>query len=323
MVYDLIIIGGGPAGAAAAVYAARKHIQSLLITEGWGGQSEVSPDVQNWIGIVSVSGLELAKKVEEHAKAYAEDVLEFDEGSLVTKVVELIPVSDPNGPKFQVETNKNKSYEARAIIVASGGRRRKLNVPGADKFDGKGIVYCASCDAPLFKGKEVAVIGGGNAGLETVQQLLAYSPKITILEYGEEFRGDPVTREQVFKNEKVVPVTNAETVEIKGEQFVASLKYKDRKTGEEKELAVRGVFVEIGSIPNTEFVKDLVETNKYGEIVIDHKTARTSREGIWAAGDATDQPYKQNNISMGDAVKALEDVYLWLQKRKAGGTSER
>ncbi len=319
MVYDLIIVGGGPGGAAAAVYAARKHVKALLITETWGGQSEVSPDVQNWIGIISMPGPELAKKVEEHAKAYAEDMLEFDEGSLVTKVTELVSGADPHGPKFQVETNKNKSYEARAIIIASGGRRKKLNVPGAEKYDGKGIVYCASCDAPLFKGKEVAVIGGGNAGLESAQQLLAYSPKITIFEYGEEFKGDPITREAVFKDPKVTPITMAETTEVVGDQFVTGLKYKDRKTGEEKELSVGGVFVEIGSIPNTEFIKDLVEMNKYREIVIDHKNSRTSLEGIWAAGDATDDPFKQNNISMGDAVKALEDVYLWLQKKKASG----
>jgi len=161
MVYDLIIIGGGPGGAAAAVYAARKHIKSLLVTETWGGQSEVSPDVQNWIGIVSLPGSDLAKKVEEHAKAYAKNILEFDEGSLVTKVTELVPATDPKGPKFQVETNKGKMYEARSVIVASGGRRRKLEVPGAEKYDGKGIVYCATCDAPLFQGKEVVVIGGG------------------------------------------------------------------------------------------------------------------------------------------------------------------
>lgn len=314
--YDLIIIGGGPAGAAAGVYAARKRVKSLLITEGWGGQSEVSPDVQNWIGIKSMPGNELAKRVEEHVKAYAEDVLDFDEGTRVVAVKELVPVSDSNGPKFQVETSKEKSYETRAIIVCSGGRRRKLNIPGAETFDGKGVVYCASCDAPLFKGKDVAVIGGGNAGLETAQQLIAYATKITILEYGEEFRGDPITRDAVFKDPKVTPITMAETLEIKGEKFVTGLVYKDRKTGEAHEISVGGVFVEIGSIPNTEFVKDLVEMNKYGEIMIDHKTARTTREGIWAAGDATDQPYKQNNISMGDAVKALEDVYIWLQKRK-------
>ncbi len=316
MIYDLIIVGGGPAGAAAGVYAARKRVKTLLITESWGGQSEVSPDVQNWIGIASMSGIELAKKVEEHVKAYADDVLEFDEGSKVVEVKELVPVSDPTGPKFEVKTDKGKVYETRAIIVASGGRRRKLNVPGSDKFESKGIVYCASCDAPLFKGKDVAVIGGGNAGLETAQQLLAYAPKIYILEYAEEFRGDPVTREAVFKDPKVTPITMAETVEVKGDQFVSALVYKDRKTGEVKELPVQGVFVEIGSIPNTEFVKGLVEMNKYGEIVLDHKYARTNREGIWAAGDATDDPFKQNNISMGDAVKALEDLYIWLQKRK-------
>ncbi|OHA48288.1 MAG: hypothetical protein A2991_01315 [Candidatus Terrybacteria bacterium RIFCSPLOWO2_01_FULL_58_14] len=315
--YELVIIGGGPAGAAAGVYAARKRVKSLLITEGWGGQSEVSPDVQNWIGIKSISGIDLAQKIEEHVKAYAGDVLEFDEGSRVVEVKELVLASGSGGPKFTLVTNKGKKYETRSILVASGGRRRKLSVPGAETYDGKGIVYCATCDAPLFQGKEVVVIGGGNAGFESAQQLISYATKITLLEYAEEFRGDSVTREAVLKSKKVTPITNAESVEVKGEKFVTALVWKDRKTGETHELPVQGVFVEIGSIPNTEFLKGLVELNKYGEIILDHKTARTSREGIWAAGDATDQPYKQNNISMGDAVKALEDIYLWLQKKKS------
>lgn len=307
MIYELIIVGGGPAGSAAAVYAARKKIKSLLVTDSWGGQSSSSPDIQNWIGIVSVSGVELAKKVEEHAKAYAGDVLEFDEGSKVVGLKKKDSV-------FEVKTDKGNTYEARSVIVASGGRRKKLNIPGAEKFEGMGVVYCASCDAPLFKDKEVAVIGGGNAGLESAQQLLAYASRIYILEYEEAFKGDSTTRENVFKDPKVVPIVMAEPIEISGNKFVSGLKYKDRKIGEQKELEVQGVFVEIGSIPNTEFAKGLADQNKYGEISIDHKTARTSLEGIWAAGDCTDQPYKQNNISMGDAVKAVEDLYLWLKK---------
>ena len=316
MTYDLIIIGGGPAAAAAGVYAARKKIKSLLITKDWGGQSKVSSDVQNWIGTKNISGFELAKQIEEHVKAYAEDVLDFDEGSLVVKVSQIENTSDKEGLLFEIETDKGKKYQTRTIIVASGARRRKLNILGADKFEGKGVVYCASCDAPLFKDKEVAVIGSGNAGLESAQQLLAYCPKIYVLEFQDEFTGDPITREILFKNEKIIPIASAEIIEIKGDNFVSSLVYKDRKTSEEKEIKIQGVFVEIGSLPNNDFIKDLVETNKDGEIIIEHKTGRTSIDGIWAAGDVTDQPYKQNNISMGDAVKALEDLYIWLQKKK-------
>ena len=314
MVYDLIIIGGGPAAVAAGVYAARKRIKSLIICKDWGGQSKVSAEVQNFIGIKSLPGTELAERLEEHVKAYADDVLDFDEGSLAVKITKTADFE--KSKLFEVETDKNKKYQAKSLIITAGSTRKRLDIPGAAEFDGKGIVYCASCDAPLFHDKEVAVIGGGNAGLESAQQLLEYCPKVYILEYADEFKGDPVTRDKVFSSEKVAPIASAETVEIKGDKFVESLIYKDRKTGEEKEIKVQGVFVEIGSFPNSGFVGDLVEQNKYGEIVIDHKTGRTSLEGIWAAGDVTDQPYKQNNISMGDAVKAVEDLYLWLQKQK-------
>ena len=314
--YELIIIGGGPAGVAAGVYAARKRVKTLLITVDYGGQSVVSPDVQNWVGIVSLPGPELAKRLEEHVKAYAEDVLECKEGTKVTRVTQRLVANKPGGPLFEVETDKGEVYEAKALIVASGASRRKLKIKGAEEFDNKGIVYCASCDAPLFKDKDVVVIGGGNAGLESAEQLIAYAKSIRILELGPEFRGDRITQKRIFADEKITPITDAETIEVKGDKFVTGLVYKDKKTGKTHELAVQGVFVEIGSVPNTSFVKDLCELNKYGEIIIDHKTARTNIEGIWAAGDATDEPYKQNNISMGDAVKALEDLYIWLQKRK-------
>lgn len=311
MIYELIIIGGGPAGGAAAVYAARKKIRSLLITKDWGGQSNVSPDIQNWIGIISMSGSELARRVEEHVKAYANGVLDFDEGSLVTKI-------SKQDSFFEVETDRGKKYETKTILLASGSSRRKLEVKGAKEFENRGIVYCASCDAPLFEGKEVAVIGGGNAGFEAAQQLLVYSPKIYILEREDDFKADPVIQEIVLGNKKIVPLKGVELLEVKGDKFVKSLVYKDKKDGKERELAVEGIFVEIGSIPNSDFVKGLLELNKWGEVIIDHKTGRTSLEGIWAAGDVTDQPYKQNNISMGDAVKALEDLYLWLQRRQKG-----
>jgi len=316
MVYDLIIIGGGPAGVAAGVYAGRKKIKSLVITKEWGGQSKVSPEIQNWIGEKAISGFELAKRLEAHIKEYADEVVEFDEGSLVTEVKQIREATEKELPLFEIKTDKEKTYKTHSIIVASGARRRKLQVPGAEKFEGRGVVYCATCDAPLFKDKEVAVIGGGNAGLEAAKQLLSYSSKIYILEFGEEFKGDPITQEALFKNKKIVPITSAETLEIQGDKFVEKLIYRDRKTGEKKEIEVQGIFVEIGSLPNTEFVKGIVQTNERGEIIVDHKTCRTSTEGIWAAGDVIDGLYKQNNISVGDGVKALEDMYIWLQKKK-------
>lgn len=314
MIFDLIIIGGGPAGVAAGVYASRKKIKSLLITKDWGGQSKVSPEIQNFIGIKKISGIDLAKKLEEHVKFYADAVLEFDEDSLVKKVFEVN--SDEQRTLFGVETDKGKRYLTKTVLVASGASRRKLGVPGAEKFEGRGVVYCASCDAPLFQGRKVVVVGGGNAGFEAAHQLLAYAQKIYILEYTDSFKADVTTQEEVLKQEKVVPIKMAQVLEIKGKDFVESLVYLDRKKDEKKEIEIEGVFVEIGSVPNCKFVEDLVEINEFKEIIVNHKNGRTSKEGIWAAGDVTDQPYKQNNISMGDGIKALEDIYLYLQKRK-------
>ena len=307
MDYDLIIIGGGPAGSAAGVYAARKKVKSVLITEDFGGQSVVSPDVQNFIGIPHLPGTEIAKRFKEHLETYKDDVLEIEEGDRVQEVKE----ADGG---FEVKTKNGESYTARAVLVATGGHRRKLKVDGADKFDGKGVVYCASCDAPLFDGMKTVVVGGGNAGFEAAQQLLEYSPEVTLLDVADEFKADPATIENVKKSDKFTGITGAAIKEIKGDKFVESVVYE--KDGKEHELDVKGVFIEIGSIPNSDIVKDLVDITDYGEIKIDHKTARTSKEGIWAAGDVTDVPYKQNNISMGDGVKALEDIYIWLNKNK-------
>jgi NADH-dependent peroxiredoxin subunit F len=305
--YDIIIIGGGPAAAGAAVYAARKKLQVLLLTESFGGQSIVSADVQNWIGTKSLPGIELAKNLEAHIRNYPQEV-EIKTPELATKVEKA-----DNG--FLVRTDKGGAHETRAVIMVAGARRRKLGIPGEKEFDGKGVAYCSTCDAPLFSGKDVAVVGGGNAGLEAVVDLLPYAHKIYLLEYSAMLKGDPVTQERVTNSNKVEVILNAETKKVEGEQFVKALLYNDRVSGEEKKLDVGGVFVEIGSVPNSEPVKELVELNKYGEIVIDHKTAATSQPGIWAAGDITDEIYKQNNISVGDGVKAALSAYQYLNKK--------
>jgi len=305
---DLLIIGGGPAGVAAGVYAARKKIKTVLVTYDFGGQSVVSPDVQNFIGITSLSGTDITKRFKEHLRAYAGDVLEIIEGE---KIISLKPTEGG----YEAQSDKGNKYQAKAVMVGSGSSRRKLKVEGAERLDNKGISYCASCDAPLFNDMKVAVIGGGNAGFESAQQLLEYASQVTLLERGNEFKADPITVENVSKSDKFKALKNVEVAEIKGDKLVSGLVYKDEK-GEEHELELGGVFVEIGSIPNSGFLKDLVDLNDYGEVVIDHKYARTSKEGIWAAGDVSDVPYKQNNISMGDGVKALEDIYLWLNKNK-------
>lgn len=308
MNYELVIIGGGPAGVAAAVYAARKKIKTVIITKDFGGQSVVSDDIQNWIGEPSISGVELAKKLETHVKTYKKEI-DIKTGDLVDQVEKI-------DEGFVVTTKKGEKLETKAVIVAAGARRRKLGVPGEDKFNGKGVAYCSTCDAPLFSGREVAVVGGGNAGLEAVGDLMSYASKIYLLEKNSELKGDLVTQEKIKASDKVIIMTETEVKEIKGEIMVNSLVIEEK--GKTKELAVQGIFVEIGSIPNSGLVKDLVQVNKDGEIEVNHKTMQSSCVGIWAAGDTADVLYKQNNISVGDAVKAVLSVAEYLGKDQSG-----
>lgn len=305
MQYQLIIIGGGPGGVAAGVYAARKRIKTLFVTHSFGGQSIVSPSIENWIGTVSISGEQLARDLKAHIEAYKGEWLEVAEGKKVTKI-------SKDGDLFKVETDDNNSYLAETILVATGSGRKKLNVPGAKEFDQKGLTYCASCDGPMFADKDVAVIGGGNAGFETAGQLLSYCKSVTLLHKNAEFKADQITVEKFSKNPKFRGILNAEIKEIKGDKFVNAVVYTDKDTNETKELPAEGVFVEIGFTPATDFVKDLVKTNEFGAIVADPKTQKTTEPGIWAAGDCTDGLYHQNNISVGDAVKALEDIHTHL-----------
>jgi len=304
MIYDVIIIGGGPAAIAAAVYTARKKLKTLLITESFGGQSIVSAEIYNWIGTKTISGIQLAKNLEDHVRNFPDDVT-ITMPELATGIVK-------EGGVFTVTTDKDGSYQAKTIVVASGAARKKLGIPGEKEFDGKGVVYCSTCDAPIFSGQDVAVVGGGNAGLEAVVDLLPYAKTIYLLEYSDSVKGDPSTQEKIAQKDNVMLLLNAETKKVTGEQFVTGLVYHDTKSGEEKTLSVGGVFVEVGSVPNSGFVKDLVELNEHGEIVIDHKTAGTSLPGIYAAGDVTDEMYKQNNISAGDGVKAALSAYQYI-----------
>lgn len=303
MTYDLIIIGGGPAGSAAAVYAARKKLKTLFITSEWGGQSIVSEQIYNWIGTPSISGNDLALGLKSHVMANVGDSLEVKEGD---KVVSLVK----SGSDFSVKTEGGSAFETKTVLIASGSGRRKLEALGADRLEHKGLTYCATCDGPVFSGMDVAVIGGGNAGFESAAQLLAYCNSVTLINRSDTFRADEITVEKVLKNPKMKTVTNVDILEIKGDKFVEGILLKDLKDGVEKELKVSGIFVEIGQIPNTGFVKDVVPLDEYGRVKIDPKTQKTETPGIWAAGDCTDVLYHQNNIAAGDAVRALEDIYL-------------
>ena len=305
--YDLIIIGGGPAGAAAAVYAARKQLKTALITVEFGGQSVVSETIYNWIGTPEISGANLAKSLKSHVEYYRGPFLDIFEGEPVTEVQKA-----EHG--FWVRTHKH-SLETKSVLVTTGSSRRKLNIPGADQFENKGVVYCASCDGPLFSGQNVAVIGGGNAGFETVAQLAAYCPFVTLIHRRDTFKADDITVQKVSALPNVHIKTFAEPVEIIGEKFVSGIKIKDVKTGQEEVLDVGGVFVEIGQIPNTDYVGNLVKRTEFNTIEIDPWTQATSQPGIWAAGDCTNIHYHQNNIAAGDAVKAVEDIYVTLKTR--------
>lgn len=320
MLYDVIIIGGGPAGCAAAVYTARKKLKTLLITEEFGGQSIVSSDIQNWIGEKHISGLDLAKKLEEHVRSFPDVEVRMPEKAIAVEKVECdeeTGICYPEGMyNFKVKTDKG-THRCKTLILASGGRRKKLGIPGEKEFDGRGVSYCSTCDAPLFAGKRVAVIGGGNAGLEAVMDSLPYAEKVYLLEFTDVLKGDPITQEEIKKNPKVEIILLAQTKEIFGDQFVKGLTYLDRSTKKEKKLEAEGIFVEIGSIPNSEIVKHLVQLNTYGEVIVDSKTAATSCPGLFAAGDVTDDPFKQNNIAAGDGVKAALSAYNYLLKRKS------
>lgn len=307
MTYDLVIIGGGPAGSAAAVYAARKQLKTLLITEEWGGQSIVSEKIYNWIGTPEISGSDLAKSLKSHVDYYVGEYLQTKNAR-----VEKLLKSDLNN--FSVATNSGEEIMSRAVLIASGSGRRKLDskIPGADALEHKGLTYCASCDGPIFSGQDVAVLGGGNAALETAAQLLAYCSSVTVIQRSANFKADEITVEKVLANPKAKAIMNAEITEIVGEKFVTGLKYKDA-TGEH-ELKVGGIFVEIGQIPNTNFAEGVVEMDAYKRIKTDPKTQMTNVPGIWAAGDCADVLYHQNNIAAGDAVRALEDIYMYLHK---------
>ena len=305
--YDLVIIGGGPAGVAAGVYASRKQLNTLFITGEWGGQSNVSPDIQNWVGTPSISGDQLAKNLEEHLRTYAGDIVKIQDKTCVKKI-------EKNDDGFTITFDNDEQAKSKIVLVTSGAKRRKIDIPGAAELEHKGLTYCATCDGPLFSGQDVAVIGGGNAGFETAAQLLEYTKSVTLIHRSESYKADPVTVEKVLANEKMSGVLNVQMQSIEGDKFVSGINYTD-SNGNDQHLDVTGVFVEIGMIPNTELVSGLVGLDDYKRIIIDPWTQKTSVVGIWAAGDCTNVRYHQNNISAGDAVCALEDIFIHLKTK--------
>jgi alkyl hydroperoxide reductase subunit AhpF len=310
MNYELIIIGGGPAGVSAGVYAARKRLKTLLITESFGGQSVESMGVENWIGTQKITGPDLGKALETHVRSYTD----APDATIEIKEERVQNISK-DGDNFIVKTNSSE-YATKTVLIATGSSRRKLDIPGAKEFENKGITYCASCDGPIFAGQDVVVIGGGNAGFESAAQLLAYCKSVTLLNRGSAYKADELTVQNVLKDPKMKGILNAMPKEIKGDIFVSSIVYTDTTTNTDHEIPATGIFVEVGLIPATSFAEGLLELNAHKQIPVDPQTQRTGVPGVWAAGDATDGLFHQNNIASGDAVKALEDIYLYLKMNK-------
>lgn len=299
--YDLIIIGAGPAGITASVYAARKRMSCLVITKDIGGQAAWSGDIENYTGYQFITGPELAAKFEEHMRKYGIELKENEE------VTELRKVEN----KILVKTNKS-TYEARTAIIASGKRSKELSVSGEKEFKNRGLTYCATCDGPLFSGKDVAVVGGGNSALDAVLQLMKIVKKIYIINITSTLSGDAVMQEKIKESKIVTILNNTQVIEIIGNKMVSAIKIK-RQEKEEK-LNVQGVFVEIGLIPNSDFAKD-VEKNQQAEIKVNCRN-ETNITGIFAAGDVTDVPEKQIIIAAGEGSKAALSAFRYLAKQK-------
>lgn len=312
-IFDLIIVGGGPAGASAAIYAARKRLKTALVLKEWGGQSIISEDIQNWIGTPHISGMQLAKNLEAHVKEYAADVLEIKTENLVTSS-EII--EDKNSEKIIKLTLENgENLFSKSLLISTGSNRRKLQAINADKFEHKGLTYCSTCDGPMFSGMDVIVVGGGNAGFESAAQLLAYCKSVTLLSRSEP-RAEKITVDKLLENPNFKLIKNITIKEIHGDVFANGLTYADKITGEETKLDTGGIFIEIGQIPATDWIKNLVELDEEKKVKIDPWTNRASKENlIWAAGDCTNILYHQNNIASGQAINAIEDIYKTLKTK--------
>lgn len=306
MLFDLIIIGGGPAGITAGIYAARQKIKTLLITKDFGGQvAKKAVAIENYPGFEKISGIELIEKFKKQLQRYEIDI-EKDEVIKVRKVKD----------SFFVLTSNKKEFEAKTVIIASGADPRPLEVPGEKEFIGKGLSYCAICDGSLFSDKTVAIVGGGNSGFETALFLSNIVKKIYILEYGSEVKADKENQTVVKETGKVQIITNAALKEIKGDKFVNSIVYQDRETKKEQVLDVEGIFVEIGYQPTTSFVKGLVDFNEQDEIKVEFETCRTKTPGLFAAGDVNVGHFKQITTACGEGTKAALAAFNYLKRLK-------
>lgn len=302
--YDLVIIGGGPAGLAAAVYSARQRINFMLLTGNIGGQTAISADIENYLGFPSTNGVELSGFFEKHVTKYKIDIKEGEMAADIQKKAVGFTVKTADG-----------SYDTKTVLIATGKKPRKLGVPGEDRLDRKGISYCATCDAPIYDGKDVAVIGGGNSAMDAALLVSKYSKKVYIININPELRGDELMLENIGKSRSITVYNNSFTTEVIGEKNVTALKFRNGGADKPEEiLSVEGVFIEIGYVPSVDFDK-LTEKNKWNEIVIHQEnftTNLTSVPGIFAAGDVTDVPEKQILVAAGEGVKAVISIFKYL-----------
>ncbi|MDC6168162.1 alkyl hydroperoxide reductase subunit F [Paucibacter sp. XJ19-41] len=305
--FDVLVVGGGPAGAAAAVYAARKGIRTGIAAERFGGQVNDTLAIENYISVLETDGPKFAMSLEAHVKAYGVDVMNLQRGD------KLIPASVPGG-LIEVQLANGGSLKSKTVILSTGARWRNVNVPGEQEYKNKGVAYCPHCDGPLFKGKRVAVIGGGNSGVEAAIDLAGIVAHVTLLEFGDQLRADAVLVRKLESLANVTIIKQAQTSEFTGAAGkLGGLNYIDRASGEAKRIELEGVFVQIGLVPNTEWLKGVVELSKHGEIIVDAK-GQTSVPGVFAAGDATTVPFKQIIIAAGDGAKAALGAFDHLMR---------
>lgn len=300
--YDLIIIGAGPAGMTAAVYAARKKLNALLISKDFGGQAVWAPKVENYMGYQFVEGIELMQKFEAQVKQFPLD----------QKIGEGVAALSKRDGGFEIKTDKGESYQTKAVIVASGKRPRQLNVPGEDRLKGKGVTYCAICDGPLFAGEKVAVIGGGNSALEAADDMVKIGEHVYLVSTTA-FTGDQILVDRLKDASNLTTFLQWQVTEIDGASMVEGIRIKDLNSGEEKRLEVGGVFVEIGLVPSSDFAKGTVKLNELGEIAVGCMS-ETNVPGLFAAGDVTNVPEKQIVVAAGEGAKATLQAHRYLQR---------
>ncbi|MBS1196309.1 MAG: ahpF [Proteobacteria bacterium] len=299
--YDLLVVGGGPAGAAAAIYAARKGIRTGIVAERFGGQVLDTLAIENFISVQETEGPKLVAALEQHVKTYDVDVMTLQHAAALR-----------TGKLFEVELESGASLKAKAVLIATGAHWREMKVPGEREYRSKGVAYCPHCDGPLFKGKRIAVIGGGNSGVEAAIDLAGIVEHVTLIEFEKRLRADAVLQKKLGTLANVTVLTNAQTTEVIGDgQRVSGLNYRERDSGAAKHLSVEGIFVQIGLLPNSVWLKDTLKLNHFGEIEIDAH-GQTSIPGVFAAGDVTTVPYKQIIIAMGEGARASLGAFDYL-----------